>query len=77
MAKHFKTVAKDLFRRVNIQSSNVDVYCKNHNVSESLRIRLQGFLVFVNTMYDEGQVTLDEAIREYKNYPNFYKTYTR
>ena len=73
MAKQFKTIAKDLFSRANIQTINIDTYCRNHSVSEEMRKRLQGFRIFIDTMYDEGQVTLDEAISDYRNYPNFHK----
>jgi len=73
MAKQFKTLAKDLFSRVNIQAINVDTYCKNNGISEEMRKRLQGFRIFIDTMYDEVQVTLDEAITDYKSYPNYYK----
>lgn len=73
MAKQFKTLAKDLFSRVNIQAINIDTYCKNNGISEEMRKRLQGFRIFIDTMYKEGQVTLDEAITDYKTYPNFHR----
>ena len=76
-SKHFKTYAKDLFSRVNIQEDNIRWYCKNHDCSESMLNKLLAFRVFVDTYIDCEEYTLDEALRDFSMFPNFIKQYNR
>lgn len=38
--KRFNTHVKDLFSRCNIKEENIEVYCKNNNVSDKMKVRI-------------------------------------
>jgi hypothetical protein len=64
--KHFKTNAKKLFSRINIQEENIYVFAKNNNLSKYMTERLVRFYKFLNKVQETSEnIDLDEAIKTF------------
>ena len=65
MAKQFKTLALDLFSRINIQHHNIDTYCSNNNISETMKTELYNFKTYIDNNVDLKN--LSDLISKYKS----------
>lgn len=63
--KNIKTLIKDLFSRINIQKQNIDIYCDNNNVSDTLRKRLHRYHHIIK-VHDCKDLSIDFIIKFHK-----------